>query len=209
MKKATEPALAPESQDSPALTSSTGSEDLLLRFQSGDSEALDRLWARYLPRLRTWAHGRLPAASRDRSNTDDLIQDAFVRSLSRLRTLQPRGPSSLAAYFRTIVLNQIRDYARQNARRPRRDVLESDVHAHPAPSPLEEFLGLEAIDRYERAKETLTEDDQQIIVAFVELRCTDQELAELFEKSTPNAARMARVRALGRLARAMSLGRTS
>jgi RNA polymerase sigma factor (sigma-70 family) len=209
MKKASAIARLAESEDSPALTSSTGSEDLLLRFQSGDSDALDRLWTRYLPRLKTWAHGRLPAANRDSSSTDDLIQDAFVRSLSRLRTLKPRGPSSLAAYFRTIVLNQVRDYARQNARRPRRDTFESDAYPDHAPSPLEELLGAETIDRYERAMETLSEEEQQIIVAFVELRCSDQELAELFEKSTPNAARMARVRAIGRLARAMSIGRTS
>ena len=36
------------------------SVDLLLKAQAGDNEALDRLLARYLPRLRRWASGRLP-----------------------------------------------------------------------------------------------------------------------------------------------------
>jgi RNA polymerase sigma-70 factor, ECF subfamily len=185
-------------------SSATRSEELILRFQSGDDRSLDRLWARYLPRLKRWAHGRLPAPNRDQTCTDDLIQDAFVRSLARLRSLKPQGPNTLFAYFRTIVLNQIRDYARQNARRPQRDVLESDAHEDPNPSPLEQILGREALAPYEQALETLTEEDQQLIVAFVELRCTDRELAELFEKPSPDAARMARARAVARLVRAMS-----
>jgi RNA polymerase sigma-70 factor (ECF subfamily) len=188
----------------PSLTSSsTHSAELVLRFQGGDQRSLDRLWARYLPRLKRWAHGRLPAPNRDQTSTDDLIQDAFVRSLARLRTLTPQG-STLFAYFRTIVLNQIRDYARQNARRPTRDLMESDAHVDPTPSPLEEILGREALEPYERALGMLSEEDQQLVIAFVELRCTDRELAELFEKPTPNAARMARARAIARLVRAMA-----
>jgi RNA polymerase sigma factor (sigma-70 family) len=183
--------------------SETHSEELILRLQKGDGEARARLWTRYLPRLKRWARGRLPPASRDNTSTDDLVQDAFVRSLSALQTMKPRGPRSVFAYFRMIVLNQIRDHARQSARRPRRDIVDWDLHATPSPSPLEEVLGLEALGRYERALCDLSEDDQHLVLAFIELRCTDRELAELFEKPSPAAARMARARALGRLARAM------
>jgi RNA polymerase sigma-70 factor (ECF subfamily) len=186
------------------LSSATQSAELVSRFQAGDQRSLDRLWARYLPRLKKWAHGRLPAPNRDQTSTDDLVQDAFVRSLAHLRRLKPRGPQTLFAYFRTIILNQIRDYARQNARRPTRGALESDAHVDPTPSPLEEILGREALEPYERALETLAEEDQQLVIAFVELRCTDRELAELFEKPSPNAARMARARAVARLVRAMA-----
>lgn len=37
---------------------------LLARAQAGDREALDTLIARYLPRMRRWAHGRLPQGAR-------------------------------------------------------------------------------------------------------------------------------------------------
>jgi RNA polymerase sigma-70 factor, ECF subfamily len=193
----------PKVEDPPVLTT-VASEELVLRYQAGDEQALERLWARYLPRLKRWAHGRLPPASRSETSTDDLIQDAFVRSLARLRTLKPQGPRTLFAYFRTIVLNQIRDYARQGVRRPRQEELVPDDHLDKDPSPLEQLLGTEVLGRYQRALATLTEGDQEIILAFVELRCSDQELAELFEKPSVDAARMARGRALARLAKAMS-----
>jgi RNA polymerase sigma factor (sigma-70 family) len=137
-------------------------------------------------------------------STDDLVQDAFVRSLARLRTFRPNAAGSLFAYFRTIVLNQVRDHARQAVRRPMANELDTGEHPNPDPSPLEQVLGGEVIARYQRALETLSEDDQQIIVAYVELRCSDRELAELFEKPSADAARMARGRAIGRLVEALS-----
>jgi RNA polymerase sigma factor (sigma-70 family) len=187
------------------LTASSASEELILQFQAGDPRALDRLWTRYLPRLKRWAHGRLPAASRSDTNTDDLVQDAFVRSLAHLRALKPRGPRTLFAYFRTIVLNQIRDYARRGGRRPGREELDAEQHPDRSASPLEQVLGQELLERYESALATLDDEDQELILAFVELRCSDRELAELFEKPSADAARMARGRALARLARAMAI----
>jgi RNA polymerase sigma-70 factor (ECF subfamily) len=181
----------------------TESVVLLQRFQAGDVECLDRLWARYLPRLKRWAHGRLPPPSRGATATDDLVQDAFVRSLAHLRTFQPRNTYSLVAYFRTIILNEVRDFARQASSRPRQEEIEPDVHVDRGPSPLEQALGAQALERYERARATLSPGDQEIVVAFVELRCTDAEIMELFEKPTIDAARRARGRALMRLAKAM------
>lgn len=188
------------------LTNSTATSDLLLDFQVGDEQALERLWARYLPRLKRWAHGRLPCPSRNAADTDDLIQDAFVRSMAHLRTLKPRGSQSLFAYFKTIILNQVRDYVRQTSRRPKGTLIDSD-HAAEDASPLEQVLGQETLVRYQRALSSLSEDDQDMILAVVELGCDDREIAELFEKPSLDAARMARGRALARLARAMEAGR--
>jgi RNA polymerase sigma factor (sigma-70 family) len=186
----------------PSLTNSTGSAELVLRFQIGDDRALERLWERYLPRLKKWGHGRLPRTSQNAADTDDLIQDSFVRSLAHLRTLKPRGAQSLFAYFKRIILNQVRDFIRQSARRRVSPLGESDVHPDAAASPLEEMIGNEVLESYQRALGRLSENDQDIVLAVVELGCSDAELAELFEKS-PDAARMARGRALARLARAM------
>jgi RNA polymerase sigma factor (sigma-70 family) len=182
----------------------TASEVLLARYQAGDESALSRLWERFRPRLGRWASGRLPPLSRSLASTDDLVQDTFLRSLDYLQTIQPQGPRSLFAYFRKTVLNQIRDQARRSAVRPRAVPLSEELHSSVGPSPLEELLGREVLDRYEQALATLSEDDQAIVVAFVELRCTDREIAELCEKPSPDAARMARNRAVARLARALS-----
>jgi RNA polymerase sigma-70 factor, ECF subfamily len=187
-----------------SLESSTASRELISRFQAGDEQALERLWARYLPRLKKWAHGRLPRHSQNAADTDDLIQDSFVRSLAHLRTLKPRGPQSLLSYFKVIILNQIRDYVRQTARRPVGELDEAaEAKRGPEPSPLELLLGREILDRYQRALMTLSEDDQQLVLGAVELTLSDAEIAELFEKPSIDAARMARGRAFARLARAM------
>jgi RNA polymerase sigma factor (sigma-70 family) len=182
----------------------TGSEELVRRYQAGEDHALNQLWARYLPRLRQWASGRLPRVSRSDTNTDDLIQETFVRSLAHMRTLRPESGRSLFAYFRKVVLNQIRDHARRAHFRGKQKELKAEGHAADAPSPLEQLMGKEVVDRYERALSTLSEDDQHLIVAFVELRLTDREIAELFEKPSPDAARMARNRAVARLAEVMA-----
>ncbi len=49
--------------------------DLLLAAKDGDGEALGLLYERYLPRLRRFGHGRLPASCRGALDTNDLVQD--------------------------------------------------------------------------------------------------------------------------------------
>jgi RNA polymerase sigma-70 factor, ECF subfamily len=193
-----------ERERDPLLESSTGSRELIGRFQAGDEQALERLWARYLPRLKKWAHGRLPRHGQSAADTDDLIQDSFLRSLTHLRTLKPRGPQSLMSYFKVIILNQIRDYVRQSVRRPTGEIDEAaEKQLGSEASPLEQLLGSEVLARYQRALLSLSEDDQQLVLAAVELTLSDAEIAELFEKPSVDAARMARGRALARLGRAM------
>src|SRR5262245_65805993 len=73
---------------------------LLERGRAGDAQALDILFARYLPVLNRWAAGRLPAWARDLSDTRDLVQDALMGSLKHLDGIDIRGPGALAAYVR-------------------------------------------------------------------------------------------------------------
>jgi DNA-directed RNA polymerase specialized sigma24 family protein len=123
-----------------------------------------------------------------------------------MRTLQPRGEQSLFAYFKTIILNQVRDYIRQTARRGVASPIDTG-HVGDEASPLEQLLGQETLLRYQRALTQLSDEDQDLILAVVELGCDDREIVELFEKPTIDAARMARGRALARLARAMEASR--
>ena len=67
-------------------------------------------------------------------------------------------------------------------------------------SPLEEAIGREAVERYERALARLKPEERAAIVAKVELGCSYGELAEALGKPTPDAARKAAQRALLRLA---------
>jgi RNA polymerase sigma-70 factor (ECF subfamily) len=189
----------PQAASPDALTGSLSSVELLSRYQRGSEEARDALVRRYWPRLERWAHGRLPAAARDLHETSDLVQETMLRALQRLEDFEPQHDGALFAYFRTAILNRIRTLAvRARARGERVDLESALVDA--GPSPLEEVVGREALERYERALARLRPDDRQAIQLKVELGLPYPELARELEKPTITAARMAVSRALCRLA---------
>jgi RNA polymerase sigma factor (sigma-70 family) len=175
---------------------------LLERAQAGDREALDSLIARYLPRLQRWASGRLPRWARDMADTQDLVQETLFQTFKRIERFEPRGEGALLAYLRQAILNRVREELRRAKRRPPRSELDSEAEDN-ARSPLEEAIGQEALERYERALAMLRREDRELVVARIELGYTNQEIAELLDKPTPNAARMAVERAVIRLAKEM------
>lgn len=175
---------------------------LLERAREGDRGALDALIARYLPRMQRWASGRLPHRARDLADTQDLVQEAVVQVVRKLDTFEVRGEGALQAYLRQAILNRIREELRRANRRPPRADLDSRVQDD-GRSPLEEAIGQEGVERYERALATLRREDREAVVAKIEMGCTNDEIAELLGKPSANAARMAVERAIVRLARAM------
>jgi RNA polymerase sigma factor (sigma-70 family) len=179
-----------------------GSFRLLQRAQAGDRDALEQLMARYLPRLRNWASGRLPRGARDLTDTTDLVQNVLLQTFKRIETVHAGRDGGLQAYLRHSVMNGIKDEIRRAARRPRKDELGPELAAA-EPSPLELAIGRERIDRYEKALGTLRPKDREAIIARVELGCTYPEVADMIGKPSANTARMAVERAMIRLIRAM------
>jgi RNA polymerase sigma factor (sigma-70 family) len=175
---------------------------LLERAQAGDKAALESLIARYLPRLQRWASGRLPRWARDMADTQDLVQETLFRTFRRIERFEARGEGSLQAYLRQAILNRIREELRGTKRRPPRSELDSAAQDN-GRSPLEEAIGQEALQRYEQALARLRPEDRELVVARIELGYTNREIAELLDKPTPNAARMATERAIVRLAKEM------
>jgi len=179
--------------------------DLLERAKAGDRHALDLLIARYLPRLQRWAHGRLPVWARDLAETQDLVQETVFRAFTHVERFEIRGEGALQAYLRQALINRIREEIRRAGRRPQAAALERQT-ADAGPSPLEEAIGREAVERYESALSRLRPEDRQAIIGRIELGLTNEELADALGKPTPNAARMAVERALLRLAKEMRHG---
>jgi RNA polymerase sigma-70 factor, ECF subfamily len=179
--------------------------ELLARARGGDRGSLEQLCARYLPRLARWARGRLPASARGPLATDDLVQDALLRTLQQLRDFEPKHEAALQAYLREALRNRIRDELRRAGRRPAPGELDSQ-HPDGAPSPLEQTIGRESLERYEAALGRLKHDDRAAIVAKLELQGSYQELAASLGKPSADAARMAVSRALLRLAEEMARG---
>jgi len=173
----------------------TSTIDLLERFKHGDNEAVNLLVERSLPPLKRWARGRLPRWARGLDDTQDLVQDAIVRALPRLKTFEARHPGALQAYLRTAITNHIRDEIRRVSKRPTPDELD-DNHADAGPSPLEEVIGREGVERYEAGLRALRPADREAIIARLELQQSYEEVAIALGKPSADAARMAVKRAV-------------
>jgi len=181
---------------------SLDSTTLLRQAKAGDPLARNLLVKKHLPALRRWAHGRLPHSARDLIDTDDLVQVTMIRALDHLGSFEPRHAGAFLAYLRQILLNQIRDEIRRVSRRPDRDGLSEEI-PDDGPSPLDEAVGRDARQRYERALLKLTPDQQEAVVLRLELGFTYPEMAEALERPSANAARLLVTRALVRLAKEM------
>ena len=178
------------------------SSALLLRARAGDEHARNELFTRYLPRLRRWAHGRLPGWARDHLDTEDIVQDTLLQSLGRLEAFTPRHQWAFCAYVCEALRNRLHDAVRRAARRPWSQPLSSDATAA-EPSPLEHAIGGQVLAHYDAALRRLREADRELIVARVELHLEYDEIASLLGKSSVGAARIAVSRALLRLGEEM------
>ena len=184
---------------SPELTRQADSSyALLTRAQQGDEAARNELCARYLPRLRRWAHGRLPAHAREHLDTEDIVQDTLLQSVKRMPEFTPRHERAFCAYVCEALRNRLHDIGRRASRRPSTEPISPDARAAD-PSPLERAVGTQLLDRYERALRQLRESDRELVVARVELTLDYHEIAELYGKPSVAAARVAVSRALLRL----------
>ena len=177
---------------------------LLGKARAGDGEAIEWLFTRHLKPLQRWAAGRLPGWARDVADTDDLVQDALLHTFTKIGRFEARGAGGLQAYLRRAILNRVRDELRRKARRPGVTDLEG-LAAASADSPLEQAIGSEAAECYERALGRLTPEEREAIIARVERGCSYEELAKALGKPTPDAARKAAHRALARLAEEMKV----
>ena len=176
----------------------TSSFALLLRAREGDEVARNELCARYLPRLRRWAHGRLPVWAREHLDTEDIVQDTLMRSVRRIDTFTPHHEGAFCAYVCQALRNRLRDALRRASRRPSGPPPSPDEPA-PDPSPLEQAVGRQLLTRYDAALQRLRESDRELVVARVELGLDYAEIAELCGKPTLAAVRVAVSRAIVRL----------
>ena len=176
--------------------------ELLRRAKGGDARALDALTARYLPRLQRWASGRLPPYARSLVDTTDVVQETLLRTIEGLDGIEVRGSGGFQAYVRQAVLNRIRDHIRWARRRPGPDGVPEDLQDR-APSPLEQTIGADVLDRYEQALTRLSDEERQVLHLRIELDFDYEEIAAMTGRATRDAARMAVRRALKKLAEEM------
>jgi RNA polymerase sigma factor (sigma-70 family) len=177
--------------------------ELIERAQAGDDSALNRLLARYRPRLQRWASGRLPHYAREMTDTEDLVQDALLGTFRNFQGFDNRGEWALQAYLRRAVMNRVRgELERVRNRPPVEEVTERTPSR--TLSPLEEAVGAEFFRRYDAALQELTGPEREAVIAKLELGCSYKEIAFLLDKPSADAARMTVSRALSKLAQTLA-----
>jgi RNA polymerase sigma-70 factor (ECF subfamily) len=169
---------------------------LLHRVRGGDDEALNALLARLLPRLRRWAHGRLPRGQRGLLETGDVVQVVAAKVVRRLAAIDIDRSAALGYYLRQAVANEIASMYRRPS--PHETSVGESLPA-PVTSPLERLIGAERVARYEAALQRLPPAERDTIIGRFELAYDYDDLARYLGKPSAGAARVAVHRAVKRL----------
>ena len=188
-------------RSSSGLSESIATQTLIDQAAAGSRQASEAICQRFRPRLVSWAKGRLPAYARDLMETEDIVQEALVRSLQHISGFQGERGSFLF-YVQAAIRNRIRTEIRRIGRRPKRVELQDGI-ADAGRSPIEEYLGKEEEERYREALAKLDAEEQELVIAKLELHMTPLELASHTGRPSPDAARMAARRAIRKLASLM------
>ena len=201
---------APMSAIAPSPPSPISTQVLLQRFQSGDNDALNELYSRYLNRVLAAVRARLGAELRGKLESCDILQDALLASLKNVQSFSQTGEGAFVNWLAKVVENRVRDnldYFRAKRRDHRLEKplpgARSDESAAPldlperrcAPTPSQALMLSEDLARHEMAMDQLSEESRELIVAVKIEGRSLQEIAQAVGKS-PDAVRMQVKRAL-------------
>jgi RNA polymerase sigma-70 factor (ECF subfamily) len=177
---------------------------LLRRVADNDEAAREQLFRQFLPKITRWAHGRLPQYARDLSDTQDLVQIAFMRTLDQIGQFDALREGAFLAYLRKIMLNSIRMEIRRVTRRNQYGFEDAD-HELPDPdaSVVSKVIGQDVLEQYEAALMSLSAKAREAVILRVEFGYTFEEIAIATETPSGNSARMLVSRSLVQLAEAM------
>src|SRR5512143_364619 len=131
--------------------------ELVLLAKAGDAEAFGHLYETYLDRIYRYIYFRVT----DEQTADDLISQVFTKAWENLDRYQPSGRPFIAWLY-TIAHNTVIDHYRT-----RKDTvaLENTVSlASDAPDPHEQAEKHFEAENLREALQTLTADQQQVIV---------------------------------------------
>lgn len=188
----------------------TATHALLQRVQTGDKDALNALYNRYLMRVVAAVRCRLGAELRGKLESWDIVQDALLASLKNVESFNQSSEGAFLNWLATIVENRIRDqldYVRADKRDHR---LEKPLAAarsadsstpldipdrNCAPTPSQVLVLSEDLARLEQAIDELAPEARELIVAIKIEGRTYDEMAQQSGK-TPDAVRMQVNRAL-------------
>ncbi|WP_395377206.1 RNA polymerase sigma factor [Marinicella sp. W31] len=172
---------------------------LLNGFRAGETGAVNDLFNLYQPLLLKWAHGRIPEKAKGYLDTQDVVQDTMALAFKNKEKIQAESAGAFFCYLRTIFINQIKQELRKN--RPFQLALTTQFSNHEKLAYEED---LHALMAYDEAIDKLNEAEKQAVVMRIEFGLSHQEIADLMQKNSADAARMSIARAMAKLGRLMA-----
>jgi len=181
---------------------------------AGSNEALERLYARFAPRLLSYIRLKLGRTLRDRLESGDILQATLLKSFDHLDEFRGTDGRSLMAWLARIAEREIGDRADYHGRQRRDRRQESSIDdqgdggtrpelAARVRSALSQVIANEETERLEAAIDTLSEAHRQIILLRKFEELSFAEIGQRLGK-TEDACRMLLARAMTALTVKMS-----
>jgi RNA polymerase sigma-70 factor, ECF subfamily len=184
------------------------STELLQDALTGSPEALDLLYRKCAPRLLSYIRLRMGRSDRERLESGDILQAAFLKSLQHLDEFRGADTRSLLAWLARIAEREILDrgdYHRRQRRDLSREVPLTSGVVLPAQvrSALSQAILDERTARLERAMASLADDHREVILL---RKFQDLPFAEVARRlgRSEDACRMLLARAMTALTLAMA-----
>jgi len=183
---------------------------LVQAAQGGDREALENLFARYLPRVRQIVAMRIGRRLKDFEDLEDITQESLIKALKNLQQFEARSEGSFRHWMAACVQNAVVDHIRI-AKAKKRGGGEgrrfgdfdtrtfSSIVAAKGPSPSSLVRARETAEQVEGGLLQLAERDREAIVLRCFCKMSYSELAETLALGGENNARQVFSRAVHRL----------
>ena len=182
---------------------------LVLAAQDGDRAALERLFRRYLPKVRQIVALRLGHTLRDFASYEDLVQEALLNIFTKIDRFHPRSEGKFRYWLSRCVTNSVRTHFRRSRAKKRERLLPffpyaSDGILESIPgcagcSPQELLEGEELAERIERALLGMKELQREVIILDRVCGMTPFEIRLALGFTTEEGVRKCLSRALRRL----------
>jgi RNA polymerase sigma-70 factor (ECF subfamily) len=187
-------------------------EQLVLRAQAGDETAFEALCARHSARLLARIGARVTGALRRKVGASDVLQEAYLVALRRLREFEDRGDGSFGRWLAQIVEWKVQETLKRYvgaakrglAREESRDTRAQELGARD-PSPSDAAIAGELRSAAQAALARLPEAHREVLRLIQEEHLTVAEAA-LRMGRTHEAVRKLYSRALAHFAELLNAG---
>ncbi len=189
---------------------------LVADARTDDREALDELFARYAPRVRSIVAMRLDRPIRRVAEFDDVVQETMLRAFRGVSRFRGESVGEFRNWLARIVENTIRDLLAKGKTKKSGaggercfgelgdDALSSSIFAGRDDSPSQKAMGRELEERVEAALLELSPRYREVIVLRKLCEMSDEEIAVELGFETTDNVRTVCSRALRKLEDALS-----